>query len=115
MFKIECFCADNKLHLVHRALNGLVYNLTANLVTNLPNKAETDEQTPETAKEFILKCIRKQIGTKITSSQIRTAVVDAGWGAASAAYVTQRLIKEKVLLKTNTPGEYKVSKRRSKQ
>ena len=116
MFRIECYTDDKRLAAVHRALNGLVYDLKSVLVTHAEPDKKTGKLKSTAPEGGITANIRGFLGarksTTVSSLDIQESIVKAGWNKTSHYPVISALLKEKSLVRTKTKGIYKINRRK---
>jgi len=86
MFRIECFCDDNKLAKLLLALSGLAYNVTPTPVVNAKKTAGGVRQVNGSSVEMLMKGIVKRKLKDVGASEAREICVENGYAEGGYSY-----------------------------
>lgn len=99
MFRIECFCDDNKLAKIHWLLTGHVYNLTSEPVVNA--KKANGQVKPRAAtgeiEELFADYARKHKLRTVNAESFRAFVTHIGYAERSYSFFLNKLKDAKLL------------------
>ena len=86
MFRIECFCDDNKLARVLMSLSGLAYNVTPTPVANAKKAGGKVRQVNGSSVEMLMKGLVKRKLKDVGASEAREICVENGYAEGGYSY-----------------------------
>ena len=115
MFKLECFVDDKRLATVHRALDGLVFELKTTLVTHAePTKGGKLKSTAPNGslEEHIRGFLRTHKKPTFATAELKAEAIKVGCVPSSYSNVLRTLLNKKAISKTKAPYIYKINRRK---